>query len=509
MADNLKHFVIVGGGTAGWLAAATLGKALIQSGVTITLVESPTVPTIGVGEATIPPLITVLRDLGINLSDFMQKTDASLKLGIQFEDWHTVGQHYFHPFGQLGRPIDGMEFFQCWLKAKSHGEGSSLMAHSPEAQLAFAGNFVEQHTGNHPLLNQAQFALHLDAGKAAEYLKTFSIALGVNFISANVTDVSLNSDNQIIQKIVLDNGHGLEGDFFIDCSGFQSLLLGHALDAEFEDWRAFLPCDRAIAVQTCHANEDNIAPFTRAIAHRAGWSWHIPLQSRMGNGIVYASQYMSDDEALAQLTERLSGKMITSPRVIKFKTGVRKTVWKGNCLALGLAQGFIEPLESTAIHLVTKTLAVFLRYFPSNQIEPSLQERVNQLVFDEYLQIRDFLIAHYCFSERKDSRFWQWCQTDMPKPNSLHKLELRFKELGSVFVANEALFQSTSWYAVLDGMKVIPSRYNGILDRFDIEKLINSLTDGASSLARSAQQQISHRAFLDKYCPSDKEKEND
>lgn len=508
MTTELTHFVIVGGGTAGWLAAATLGKSLIGSGAKITLVESPDIPTIGVGEATIPPLIAVLKDLNIDLSDFMRHTDATLKLGIQFEDWHTKGQSYFHPFGQLGRPIDGVDFFQCWLKAKAEGKDSDLMAHSPEAQLAFAGKFVEQHPKNHPLLNQAQFALHLDAGLAASYLKQFSLALGVHFVSANVVDVSVTNEGTIAALHLDSAEQPLIGDFYIDCSGFKSLLLGEALGAEYEDWRAYLPCDRAIAVQTETLNDDSIAPFTRAIAHDAGWSWHIPLQTRMGNGIVYASEFMSDEQALAVLEERLSGQMLNTPRVIEFKTGVRKTPWKGNCLALGLAQGFIEPLESTAIHLVTKTLAVFLKYLPSQALEVSLQSKVNEMVYSEYVQIRDFLIAHYCYTERDDSAFWQWCK-QMPKPDSLLKTQNVFEDIGAVNVASEALFQPTSWYAVLDGMQLKPSRYNRLVDGLDTHKLLTSLEVGARALNQSAQQQISHSDFLTKYCPTLKRAKHD
>lgn len=503
MVNELNHFVIVGGGTAGWLAAATLGKTLIPSGAKVTLVESPDVPTIGVGEATIPPLIAVLKDLNIDLSEFMRQTDATLKLGIQFEDWHKQGQYYFHPFGQLGRPIDGMEFFQCWLKAKAQGDNTGLMAHSPEAQLAFAGNFVEQHPSNHPLLNQAQFALHLDAGLAAKYLKQFSLGHGVQFISANVVDISV-SQQESIETLHLDSGERLSGDFFIDCTGFKSLLLGEALGASYEDWRDYLPCDRAIAVQTSNEKQENIPPFTRAIAHEAGWSWHIPLQTRMGNGIVYASDYMSDEQALDVLKARLSGEMLSEPRVITFKTGVRQTVWKGNCLALGLAQGFIEPLESTAIHLVTKTLAVFLKYLPSQALEPSLQNKVNELIYDEYVQIRDFLIAHYCYTARDDSAFWRWCKS-MPKPQSLQNIQALFEHSGSVFVSNEALFQPTSWYSVLTGMQVVPARYNRLVDSLDSQKLQQSIERGAESLAASAKQQIRHSAFLAKYCPTAKE----
>lgn len=493
--DAIKKIVIVGGGTAGWLAAATLSHALKSQQVAIELIESDQIGTIGVGEATIPPLIEILESINIDLVDFIKHTQATFKLGIEFQDWHSLGQHYFHPFGSLGRNIDGHDFFQCWLKARAEGDASSLMAHSPEAVLSSQNKFFIPHQSQNTPLASTRFALHLDSGLMAKYLRNYAEKNGVIRTEGIVNQVNTNANQDIINVKV--DKRTISGDFFIDCSGFKGLLIEQTLNAGFDDWSKYLPCNRAVTVQT---NDDKpLLPYTIAKAQSAGWSWRIPLQHRVGNGYVFCSDFITDQQALDTLKASVTGELLTEPQFIPFKTGIRKSPWKNNCLSLGLAQGFIEPLESTAIHLVSKTLAFFIRMFPTKQTNPVIINEFNRRVTADYQEIRDFLVLHYCTTERQDTPFWQHCR-QMSIPESLQtKLDF-FDVAGGLIPGTEQLFQPTSWYAVLNGMKVEPERYNPVLDSIDATKLLQSLTSGKQAIKRAVQTQPSHRHFIEQYC---------
>lgn len=492
----INKFVIVGGGTAGWLAAATLGNIFKDHSVQVELVESDEVGIIGVGEATIPPLLDTLAGLGIDQVDFIKQTQASFKLGIEFEDWHTKGQSYFHPFGTLGASIDGHDFFQCWLKTQAQGDNTPLMAHSPETQLAKKNKFFLPFEAANTPLAYTKYALHLDATLVGRYLKEFATEIGVKQIIGHVEDVEL-GDNGNIQTISLTSGQQIEGDFFIDCTGFKGLLIEQALSAGYDDWSHYLPCNRAVAVQTENVGETT--PFTNAKAQNGGWTWRIPLQHRTGNGYVFCSKYVSDDEAITTLLSHVKGKVVTQPRIIPFTTGMRRKAWHKNCLALGLAQGFLEPLESTAIHLVSKTLALFVRMFPDRQLSSVLRDEFNRRVRTDYEEIRDFLVLHYCTTEREDTPFWRWCkQMDIP-PSLQHKLDF-YRASGSLIPGIEELFQPTSWYAVLTGMDVIPTQYNSTTDALDSSKLQASLNSGQQAITQCINKQPSHDEFIETYC---------
>ncbi|TLU67139.1 tryptophan 7-halogenase [Thalassotalea litorea] len=496
--NPIKKFVIVGGGTAGWIAAATLSKSLQGSDTEIELVESDEIGIIGVGEATIPPLLAILESLNIDLAEFIKATQSTFKWGIKFEDWNRLGESYFHPFGTLGRPIDGNDFYQCWLKSRAQGDNTPLMAHSPEAVLSEHGKFFLPFEARNTPLQAAQYALHLDSGLVGKYLRTYAESLGVKRTEGMIECVQQHPDGAI-KSVELKNGKQIGGDFFIDCSGFRGLLIGQTLGNGYEDWSEYLPCDRAVTLQTKGADE--ITPYTIAKAQKAGWTWRIPLQHRTGNGYVYCSKHISDEEATETLLNHVEGEILTEPKVIPFTTGIRDKAWDKNCLALGLAQGFLEPLESTAIHLVSKTMAFFLRMLPDNMPNQVLINEFNRRVKADYEEIRDFLVLHYCLTERDDSPFWQYCK-DMPIPASLQQKIDFFNVAGGLIPGTEVLFQATSWYAVFDGMGVVPSRYNPVLDAIDYPKLKMSMDKGKQAIVNIVQKQPTHRAFIEQYCPA-------
>lgn len=498
--DPIKKIVIVGGGTAGWIAAATISNIFKNTDLNIELVESEDIGVIGVGEATIPPLISILNSLGVDLIDFIKETQASFKLGIQFEDWHTKGEKYFHPFGTVGKSIDGYDFFQCWLKSKAEGDVTPLMAHSPESVLSEKGKFFLPFEAKGTPLERAFYALHIDSALAGKYLRNYAEKLGVIRTEGKVEQVTQTSDGSI-ESIILASGQTLSGDFFIDCSGFRGLLIEQTLQAGYDSWDEYLPCNRAVTVQTKNVGETN--PFTISKAQEAGWMWRIPLQHRTGNGYVFCDKYLTDEEATKTLLENIEGEAIMQPRVIPFTTGIRNKSWDKNCLSLGLAQGFIEPLESTAIHLVSKTIAYFIRMFPTKKIDQTLIDEYNRRVRADYEEIRDFLVLHYCTTQRDDTEFWRWCK-DMKIPEKLQKKIDFFKSSGGLIPGTEELFQPTSWYAVFDGMKVEPESYNPTMDTWDYQKLKSIMDKGKQGLIDVADKQPSHDQFLKQYCQAAK-----
>lgn len=492
----IAKYVIVGGGTAGWIAAATLGHIFKDSDVRIELVESADVGIIGVGEATVPVFLDTLQALGIDEAEFIRATQATFKWGIEFADWRQKGERYFHSFGPLGRRIDGHEFYQCWLKCRAEGDNTSLLAHAPEAVLARQNRFFLPFEAPRTPLAAVRYALHLDATLVGQYLRRFAEQLGVVRTEGHVSEVQ-QTPSGAIASLTLRDGGVVEGDFFIDCSGFQGLLIERTLASGYDDWSHWLPCNRAVTVQTGRAAD--FPPYTLATAREAGWTWRIPLQHRTGNGYVFCNRYISDDEATATLLRAVEGEPITEPRLIPFVTGVRRKPWLKNCLALGLAQGFLEPLESTAIHLVAKTLTQFVRLLPDSHNQEILAEEFNRRVRADYEEIRDFLVLHYCTTARDDTAFWRDCQT-MERPASLtHKLTL-FSHTSVIAPDAEAFFQAPSWQMVLTGMGVIPERYNPALDVLDAQRLRQSLAAGSEAIARIATRQPLHHEFVRHYC---------
>lgn len=498
--EPIKKIVIVGGGTAGWVAAATLSNIFKNKDLSIELVESEDIGVIGVGEATIPPLISILNSLGVDLVDFIKETQGSFKLGIQFEDWHTKGESYFHPFGTVGKSIEGYDFFQCWLKCKAEGDDTPLMAHSPEAVLSEKGKFFLPFEAKNTPLERAFYALHLDSALAGKYLRKYAEKLGVVRTEGIVEKVSQTKDGSI-SYVTLQSGTKICGDFFIDCSGFKGLLIEQTLKTGYDSWENFLPCNRAVTVQTKNVGPTN--PYTISAAKDAGWMWKIPLQHRTGNGYVFCDKYVSDEEATQTLLDNIEGETIMEPKVIPFTTGMRNKSWVKNCLSLGLAQGFVEPLESTAIHLVSKTIAFFVRMFPTKEIDQTIIDEYNRRVRADYEEIRDFLILHYCETAREDTEFWRWCQ-NMEVPESLQKKIDFFKATGGLIPGTEELFQPTSWYAVFNGMNVEPKRYTPTLDNWDYKNLKDILDKGKQGLIDVADKQPSHDEFLKQFCQAPK-----
>jgi tryptophan halogenase len=495
--NPINSICIVGGGTAGWMAASLLSSALQGSGIKITLVESPDIATIGVGESTVPTMMEFLRICQINLKEFVMATSASFKLGIRFDNWSQPGEQFFHPFGAVGKSINGFEFYQTWLKTNADGHASRWLDHSPSAIMAENHRFMLRPPPQQNwTLNNYAYALHLDAVLAARYLRDFSVKRGVERIEATVNKVSID-ERQFIRSLVLNSGATITSDFFIDCSGFKGILISEALKIGHEDWTHYLPCNRAVAVQT--ENVSGLHPYTIATARDAGWTWKIPLQHRTGNGYVYASQYCSDDKAMDTLLNTVEGKLLNEPRVIPFTTGRRQKIWHNNCLALGLASGFLEPLESTAIHLVYKTLSRFISYFPDKDFDAHIEQAFNQKINMDYQEIRDFIILHYCTSQRQDTEFWRWCQT-MPVPDSLSEKIAAFKARGQIDHHPDQFFSGDSWYSILEGMNVRPKKYHPLMDAFNNQFLVNSLVDNARQIAQTVAQMPNHSDYIQQHC---------
>lgn len=488
----LQKIVIVGGGTAGWIAAAMLSRHLDKKRCTITLVESPEIKTIGIGESTVPPFVGLLRQLGIDEQDFVRKTKATYKLGIKFVDWQQKSENYFHPFGVIGKRIGAHDFYQCWLKARMQGDTSELQDFSPCNVMAENGRFFFPNQARNTPIAGANYALHVDAAEVAGYLRDYSKANGVTRIEATVDQVK-QSEKGFIQQLILNNGHELDGDFFIDCTGFKALLIEKVLGAEFEDWSHFLPCDHAVAVKTERRGATPL--YTTATARQAGWSWRIPLQDRVGHGYVYSSQFCTDADARSRLLRSLDAPMIDEPRLIPFNTGRRREIWKHNCLSLGLASGFVEPLESTAIHLIARGVDFFLRYFPDQDCDTGLVREYNRRMMADYEEVRDFIVLHYSATKRQDTEFWRWCQ-NLVLPDSLQERIELFKGHGALRDGVDELFRSSSWQSVFEGMGIRPNKYCPRVDNVDAHLLAHTLKTARSAIQGMVKSLPTHDDFL-------------
>jgi tryptophan halogenase len=494
--EPLRQIVVVGGGTAGWMAAAALARFLHAGTTRVRVVESDEIGTVGVGEATIPPIRHFLQMLRIDENDFLRRTQGTFKLGIEFVDWYRPGQRYLHPFGQYGADIEGVPFHQFALREQHTGTAIPLEAYSLTAMAARAGRFALPDSARFPL-NQWAWAYHFDATLVARYLRGYAEHLGVARTEGKVVQVTRNAESGDITGLQLQNGTHVEGDFFIDCSGFRSLLLGETLGVAHEDWTHWLPCDRAVAVPS--ATVQLAQPYTRATAREAGWQWHIPLQQRTGNGLVYCSSLVDDDAATRTLLANLDGEPLAAPRHLRFTTGRRREFWKYNCVALGLAAGFLEPLESTAIHLVQTGIAKLLALFPTRHAAPLEVAEYNRLMGATYDQVRDFVILHYKANAREGSAFWQQCR-EMPVPESLQrKLDL-FAGRGRLFRYDDELFSVTSWVAVLLGQGVCPPAHDVLVDAMSGTELNRMLAQMRERIADTARQMPSQRDYIARHC---------
>jgi tryptophan halogenase len=489
--QKITKIVIAGGGTAGWMAAASLSKLLGKS-FDITLVESDQIGTVGVGEAAIPTLTAFHRLLGINEQAFMRATHATFKLGINFENWKKGDDEYMHGFGRVGKECWAGEFQHFWLHGKQNNIEFDFDNYSPEIQAAKAEKFALTKGG----LN---YSYHLDATLYAKFLRSFAESHGVKRIEGKIIDVVKDAKTGNIKSIQLANGHVIAGQLFIDCTGFVGLLIEKALHTGYEDWSHWLPSDSAVAVQTKSVSAP--LPYTRSIAHESGWQWRIPLQHRVGNGLVFCSKYLSDDDAKALLVNNIEGEIINQPRVIKFKTGRRRKGWNKNCVALGLSSGFLEPLESTSIHLVMSGVLRLIRLFPFEGITPATINEYNQQFTSELEHIRDFIILHYHATQRTDSPFWQYCK-QMEIPDSLKQRLDLFKETGRIFTSEGELFRVDSWSQVMLGQGVYPEQYHQIAAIMKQHELDKFLSDIRQTINKTVEGLPSHQSFLDEYCRS-------
>ena len=487
---QVKRVIIVGGGTAGWMAAAALSKSF-GANLHIELIESDVIGTVGVGEATIPPIKNFNLLLELDEVEFMRAVNGTFKLGIEFENWGRLGERYFHPFAPHGIDTWAAQFHHYWLRARAQGDQTPFDDFSLEGCMARASRFGTDGE------RQANYAYHFDASLYAKLLRRMSEDMGVRRTEGKVVDVKLNSESGFIESVALESGQAIAGDFFIDCSGFRGLLIEQALESGWEDWSHWLRSDSAIAVQTESVAPP--APFTRSTARSCGWQWKIPLQNRVGNGLVYCSRFMGDDEAKKTLLDNVEGKPITDPRVIRFKTGRRLKQWNKNCVALGLASGFLEPLESTSIHLIHNSIIRLIKLFPARGIEPVEVDQFNREVTTEIEQIRDFIILHYHATQRADTPYWEECR-NMGIPDTLaHKLQL-FKTNGRIFRENNELFSEVSWTAVMLGQGLEPAGYHPFADTMSDQELKALLARVKSSISQILRHGPSHGEYLDRYC---------
>lgn len=489
---QIKDVVIAGGGTAGWITAALLNKVLGKV-VNITLVESDHIGTVGVGEASIPPILHLNAALGIRENEFIKATQATIKLGIEFENWRSQKHAYMHAFGDIGKDFPFCEFYHFWLRAKQQGTASDFWDFSLNYQAAKQHKFTHlQHIPNTQLTG-LNYAYHFDATLYGEYLKSLSISRGVNRIEGKIAQVEQCQNTGFITALALEDGQTVTGDLFIDCTGLSALLIEQTLNTGFEDWSHWLPCDSAIAVQTKSAAEP--VPYTRSIAHDAGWQWQIPLQHRVGNGLVFSSRHITDEQAKQRLLENLPGEPITEPRVIRFKTGRRRKQWHKNVVSVGLSSGFLEPLESTSIHLIQTAAIRLIKLFPHNGIDDSLVETFNQQSQTEIERIRDFIILHYKLTERTDSAFWRQCK-QMSIPDSLQKKIDLFKATGKIIREDDELFAQIAWQQVMIGQGLEANDYSALASALSDDQLSELFSSLKTLINGTVKQLPSHSDFL-------------
>ncbi|HVZ30280.1 MAG TPA: tryptophan halogenase family protein [Asticcacaulis sp.] len=456
MADTpLRTIAILGGGTAGWMTAAAFAKELSPRAYEIMLIESEDIGTVGVGEATVPPINLFNAILGLDVPDFMRACEATFKLGIEFVDWGGLGRRYMHPFTHFGADVTRRDFPRAWMQyAKDRPDGGGRIDDYNLSCIAAAeGRFTLPRRGQPTEVGPMTYAFHFDASLYARYLRAYAEKRGVKRVEGKVVDVTQDSDSGFVQSVTLASGQTVDAFFFVDCSGFPGLLIEKALKTGYEDWSHWLPCDRALAVPS--KTEAMPAPVTRSTADAAGWRWRIPLQHRVGNGHVYCSRFMSDDEAEQRLLAGLDGPALARPRPLRFVTGRRRQGWNGNCVAIGLASGFLEPLESTSIHMIQTAIIRILSLFPHRGVDPAAVAEFNRLMQEEFESIRDFIILHYKLTERDDTPFWRYCR-DMAVPEAVTANLEQFAATGRVTIKPGNPFPEQGWTAVLLGQGLRP-----------------------------------------------------
>jgi tryptophan halogenase len=495
----ISKIVIVGGGTAGWMAAAAFSALLDKGSVEIFLVESDEIGTVGVGEATIPPLTAFNNMLGINEDEFLAASQGTFKLGIEFVDWGAPGERYFHPFGPHGQDFKGVHFHQLYLREAKRQTLPAISDWSMSAVAAELGRFARPGPDARLPLSQLAYAFHFDAGLYARFLRAYAEREGVRRIEGKIVDVALDGESGHVRSVALADGTTVDGELFIDCSGFRGLLIEEKLRSGYDDWSHWLPCNRAAAVPSRLAGPPE--PFTRSTARKSGWQWRIPLQHRMGNGLVYSSAHLERGEAEALLLANLEGEALAEPRHLAFTAGRRRLAWNANVVSLGLSSGFVEPLESTSIHLVQSGIAKLLALFPDRRFDPVERDEYNRQMKDVFEDVRDFVILHYKATRRDDSDFWNDCRT-MDVPDSLAaKLEL-WRAKGRLFREGKELFGTPSWVAVLLGQGFAPDEQEPALDAIDPDMAAAAMEKMRLSYRRMAEHMPAHADFIAGACPA-------
>ena len=495
----IENIVIVGGGSAGWMTAAALSDS-IGKGCNITLIESEMIGTVGVGEATIPPIRHFNHRLGIDEATFIKETSGSYKLGIQFVDWTRQGHSYFHPFGQHGAEFDQAPFYHYWMREYLAGRVDGPIDNFSMAwAMCKAEKFSPPVADRRQIQSTFDYAYHFDAGLYAQFLRKYAEQRGVKRVEGRVTNVDLDSETGNIKSVTLDGGQTIAGEFFVDCSGFRGLLIEDALQAGYENWQHWLPCDRAVAAPS--AKVADMQPYTRSTAKAAGWQWRIPLQHRTGNGYVHCSSYIDEDEATKTLVSSLDGELAAEPRVLRFVTGRRREFWKKNCVAIGLSAGFMEPLESTSLHLIQYGILRLIALFPDREMSPLLAEEYNAQTAAEYERIRDFLILHYKATERDDSELWRYCAA-MEIPDSLQYKIDHFRNYGLLVADERELFKNPSWIAVYLGQNITPRRAPAVVELRNDVPVADRFRAISKAMDEAVAAMPSHESFVAKHCAS-------
>jgi tryptophan 7-halogenase len=486
---EIRRVVIAGGGTAGWMAAAALSHQF-HGLLDMVLVESEEIGTVGVGESTIPPIRSFHRILGISEQDFMRATAATFKLGILFENWGKIGEKYIHPFGSTGKSTWSCDFHHFWLHGLARGIPMEYGEYCVEHQAAKAGKFF---TGPNA---EVSYAYHLDASVYARFLRNYSEKFGVRRVEGKIKEVRQHAETGFVESLLLESGQVVEGDLFIDCTGFRGLLIEQTLKTGYEDWQQWLPCDRAVAVQT--ESVGPAIPYTRAIAHEAGWRWRIPLQHRVGNGLVYCSRYMSDEQATEKLMREIEGRALTQPRVIRFRTGRRRNAWNKNVIAVGLANGFVEPLESTSIHLIMTSMTRLIYLFPFPAVTQSIIDQYNEESRIEAERVRDFIVLHYHATQRDDSELWRYCSS-MQVPDSLARRLDLFRTRAHVWQRDGELFRTDSWVHVMLYQGIRPENYHYLATAMPDKDLGPFLANIRGTIKQAVDRMPTHQQFVDGY----------
>jgi tryptophan halogenase len=490
---RVRHVVILGGGTAGWMTAAALSKAGENRLFDITLIESDEIGIIGVGEATIPTIHWFNQLVGLDEAQFMRETQATYKLGIEFVDWAKPGRRYFHPFGRYGAPPDGPVFLHHFIRARLEGLEDSFEDYSLATQAALAGKFAPPSDDPRNWLSTLGSAFHFDASLYARHLRGLAEGRGVKRVEGKVTGVDQHAETGFVTALTLERGDRLEGDLFIDCSGMRALLIGQTLGSPYENWSQWLPCDRAMAVPS--ENVGPPPPYTRSTAEDAGWRWRIPLQHRTGNGYVYSSSFLGDDEAAETLLAKLEGRPLADPRPIRFQIGRRQAAWVKNVVAIGLSAGFLEPLESTSIHLIQSGIAKLLSLFPTKDCDQVVAQQFNRVLAQDYETVRDFLVLHYHATTDKPQPLWEYCRR-MELPQGLIYKEEHFRRTGRIVLTTDELFREASWFAVLMGQGIQPTDYNPLVEVISSDNTRAHLDQVKQAIRAAVERMPAHDAFI-------------